>query len=726
MIQGLAVRNIYPETSPNVEQQLQLLVEHEPRHRIFLRNFLDLILRRTEPPLFLASQPAHLGKHFYVRTGVHWMVVLESIVWHMTAVPLLLVLWTWSLSWEVRHYAVARSHTMDRQQELTYDPLSQAFPAREGRQHEEMPSERSKPYASALRLAKEQRRADLQAPDIAVNGTGHSEIASSNPTLPAVPLSATARSQLVLPGNLAEVIGPAPEGGQLSMRGVSGLATPVVAPPPRVSGAKRGGGISMPAGVVAPTPALQGSLGARTMGGVYIGSTAAVPPSPSLSLSEQRAGPGVASGTLAGSGVAVVPPAPSVRGRVYRSGGNGDLVGGTGTQVVAPSPSMGHSLLLAGGHGNSLAGMGEPVVPPAPSIRGRAYLAGNGGGTIGGVGTNVVAPSPMLGTGLVSRHGRGNSLGESQGAGVVPPAPSIAGSGVQGSGGGGVQSLGDRNGSVVPPAPTVGLMALHGASGDGHGRGVDSLSGGTQVVAPAPSLGGTEFGGSGTGLGNGGKSLVSSLGTQAVAPPGMGVGGSGAGIGAGNELSGTGSVGSSGPRGGGVAGGSGAASTGSGTEVARLGTSSLAGNGGGGASGAAPIISSAVPSNAEVPDIPAGKTEVVPLRVIQLALALPMSAYFSNYEAFIAERSVNRNTTQLIKLVYIFLPYQRRLTEFGVKPAKTFNLRVTRDPSCDESLLSMTWPEGERGQPAAEQSKDKLPCYRTTADDYRKAWQKAH
>src|SRR5689334_6725780 len=132
MTQGLAVLDIYPETSPTVEPQLQLLVEREPGHRIFLHNFLDLILRRKEPPLFLASQPVHFRKHFHVRTGVHWMVVLESIVWHMAAVPLLLVLWTWSLSWEMRHYAVPRSSTIASQQEIYY-PLSQSFPAREGR-----------------------------------------------------------------------------------------------------------------------------------------------------------------------------------------------------------------------------------------------------------------------------------------------------------------------------------------------------------------------------------------------------------------------------------------------------------------------------------------------------------------------------------------------------------------------------------------------------------------
>src|ERR1051325_8056257 len=138
MTQGLAVRNIYPETYPTVEPQLQLLVEREPGHRIFLRNFWDLILRRSEPPLFLASQPVHFRNHFHVRTGVHWMFILASIVSHMAAVPLLLVLWTWSLSWEIRHYAVPRSHAVASQQEISY-PLAQSFPAREGRQHENPP-----------------------------------------------------------------------------------------------------------------------------------------------------------------------------------------------------------------------------------------------------------------------------------------------------------------------------------------------------------------------------------------------------------------------------------------------------------------------------------------------------------------------------------------------------------------------------------------------------------
>jgi hypothetical protein len=115
-----------------------------------------------------------------------------------------------------------------------------------------------------------------------------------------------------------------------------------------------------------------------------------------------------------------------------------------------------------------------------------------------------------------------------------------------------------------------------------------------------------------------------------------------------------------------------------------------------------PIIRAAIPPPPPVVDDPGGTTRVLPLRVIQLALTLPSTSYFSNYEAFIAERSVNDHTTQLIKLVYIFLPYQRALTEYELNNSKTFRLRVTRDPSCDESLLSMTWP-GQRMQPAEPQ-----------------------
>jgi hypothetical protein len=112
-------------------------------------------------------------------------------------------------------------------------------------------------------------------------------------------------------------------------------------------------------------------------------------------------------------------------------------------------------------------------------------------------------------------------------------------------------------------------------------------------------------------------------------------------------------------------------------------------------------------------------------------MSLPTSSYFSNYEVFVAEKWLSRTESQLIKLVYVFLPYQRRLSEYG-DLSKVFKVRVTRDPTCDESLMQIMWPEGENAKApsraaaqglasAPSERKNLLPCYRTTADEYRRA-----
>ena len=119
----------------------------------------------------------------------------------------------------------------------------------------------------------------------------------------------------------------------------------------------------------------------------------------------------------------------------------------------------------------------------------------------------------------------------------------------------------------------------------------------------------------------------------------------------------------------------------------------------------------------------------LPLRVIGLVWAPSRSSYFSNFEVFFAEEVLKKGEPQLVKLVYVFLPYQRRLSEYGFNESKIRRLRVTRDSTCDESLMQMTWPEGENGSQhsgdaLATTSTDRnnlLPCYRTTADDYQRA-----
>src|SRR5438552_5578878 len=70
-------------------------------------------------------------------------------------------------------------------------------------------------------------------------------------------------------------------------------------------------------------------------------------------------------------------------------------------------------------------------------------------------------------------------------------------------------------------------------------------------------------------------------------------------------------------------------------------------------------------------------TEEIAIRLIELALALPSSSYFSNYEVFIAERRISKVASQLIKLVYVSLPYQRRLSEYGLSNSRVYKLRVS-------------------------------------------------
>ena len=134
-----------------------------------------------------------------------------------------------------------------------------------------------------------------------------------------------------------------------------------------------------------------------------------------------------------------------------------------------------------------------------------------------------------------------------------------------------------------------------------------------------------------------------------------------------------------------------------------------------------------IPGAADVPatnEPPPGPAEEFPLRLVSLALPTQGSSFFSNYEVFIAERRLPRGQAQLIKLVYTFLPYQKRLSEYIQSNARVYTLRVTRDATCDESLMQMTWsdanPDAGDMFPGTDKN-TKLPCYVTTADDYQQA-----
>jgi hypothetical protein len=447
------------------------------------------------------------------------------------------------------------------------------------------------------------------------------------------------------------------------------------ASPPRVRAAFKKTSGSAPRGSirVAPEPAQASSkppdikLSGKSRPNI-VASKAILPEMPLASTRPSRlnapAGP-----------TALIAPPPEVSQATSRRLGMPQASG------VAPPPEAG-----AVSSRRAMTVPGAAVIGPPPVLQASIRRVGD----IDMGPATVVAPSPRLPVGEQSTIAGGAqaTLG-SPIVLAVPPPPSAPHGGALADGRAG--SLPGGGWQVVPPPPSV--QAVNNPAGGGR---LGSMpGGGLQAVPPAPSLQGA----SNSGADGRAASIFkagSNNGVQAVAP---------------------------------------------------APTVGDAGNGGRGGSqmamGMAPALAPASPpiiDNAKQPDNvrqqaaekpPEPATEEMPLRLIGMAMALPTSSYFSNYEVFIAERKLSKGLAQLIKLVYVSLPYQRRLSEYGVDNTKVYKLRVSRDRSCDESLIQMTWPEGDphpdmhnaADSPAlsAEDRKNMLPCYRTTADDYRKA-----
>ena len=403
------------------------------------------------------------------------------------------------------------------------------------------------------------------------------------------------------------------------------LGDAVLAPPPEIGPAKARQSHLPDLSAVAPPPDLRGGSGLRRMNAPR---AAVVPPSPEVRGSMKSAGLSAARqpghGSAGAADISIVPPPPSLNDRAAITYGARGAISDTGAQVVAPPASVPDRAQLDGGARagtDSLGGGVSQVVPPPPSLEGT-------GNSVGG--------------------GRGNSLAAG-GSQVVAPAPSIQNGGNYGEGGR-IGSVGQADSPVVPPPPSVQL----GAGGNS---------------GPA---------------GRGGAGSLAGARADDVLPPASGQGG-------GNSNRG------------GKAGG---------TTVAKE------------------IANPSAPETGGDRKHPTFQD--VQLRVLALTWAPPRSSYFASFEVFIAEKWLNKKDSEIIKLVYEFLPYQQRLSEYGSYDLKVQRLRVARDSTCDESLMQMAWPEGEKGLPGAHRSGDALasttinrnntlPCYRTTADDYRRA-----
>ncbi len=420
--------------------------------------------------------------------------------------------------------------------------------------------------------------------------------------------------------------------------------------------------------IIAPPPELGGGSGVRRFNAPK---AAVIPPSPELpglsnvSARGMRNPGGIGSGR--GADNLIVPPAPSVDGHALITNSASGLA--PGQRVISAPPTLENGVGPGGkGRTVSLSGGGPQVVPPPASLDGSGNSLGSGRGHSIGAGagdSQVVPPAPSFEDARNFTGGHGSSLGATGNGPQVVP-PAPSLEDARNHGGGRGGSLGATGGPhVVAPAPSLQEAGNIGGGGRGIGSLGRSASG---VVGPPPSIAALE--GVGSGRGGGGTSLSGSPGEAALAPEAK-----------------------------------------ADIPAADRGTA------------AKPLV--------QGPDLDLSHRvfQDMQLRVIGLAWAPPRSSYFSSFEVFIAEKAVNKTQSQLIKLVYVFLPYQRRLSQYGADAMRTRRLRVTRDSTCDENMMEMMWPEDENRPPASNSSappssthrNDLLPCYITTADDYVRA-----
>lgn len=698
MEQGVALLSSKMETRLKTTPDLRLLFELEPAPRVFFRNLADLILRRPLPPDPATSKPGRFWIDVFVPTGLPWESFIESMLLHLALIS---VVATVGQSW-VRQEQIRRE--IEHKAFLSYYMPSETFPTNRSR-----PPERARPKRernlerrSATRVAREQAKTELKPPDVRLNRDRRADSIANSATA-RTPLFAPKLPQPAVPTGPTSVVAPAPDVSQATARRSGLPLSSVVAPAPTAGGLSSGRNVAAPnAAVVAPPPSLRSAM--ANSGGVNLGHSEVVAPTPHLSVREQR-NSGNALASL-GAGATVIPPPQSVTGAA-----GGRVTSGLVALVVPPPPSVAG----AGSPKGSALSSGAQVVPPPQSLGSSAGLA-NGRVSSGLIALVVPPPPSVLGAG----RGGSGQVGSLAGSQVVPPAPTVTGAGTRGGSGRG-NSLSDTGSQVVPPP-----QALNGSSGVAHGRGSTAL--GERVVPPPPSVANA---GSGLGRGN----SLSDGGSQVVPPP-QSINGSG-GVGNGRIGSGLGSQavppapGISGT--GGSSGRQMSAMLGTGAQPVPPPPSPVEGgaNGPGSGTTAAMDTNQAVPPP-EMNTSSDPATIELPVRVIGLALALPTSSYFSNYEVFIAERRLKKGGSELIKLVSVSLPYQPRLSEYGINNSKVYKLHVTRDPSCDESLLQMTWPEANgpppepplgtsTPAPGPGNGHDKLPCYRTTADEYWRA-----
>ena len=130
------------------------------------------------------------------------------------------------------------------------------------------------------------------------------------------------------------------------------------------------------------------------------------------------------------------------------------------------------------------------------------------------------------------------------------------------------------------------------------------------------------------------------------------------------------------------------------------------------------------------PDLP--QKVQMRLRVVAIALAPPRTSFFSSQDVLVADTEVADEEGSLIKLVFTYLPYQPRLSEFDFDYSVVHQVLAWRNTDCDETVAQLTarsMPDRHerliyaRNVPRVDLDRRRipLPCYESSADDHIKS-----
>jgi TonB family protein len=393
----------------------RFVVELDPAYRVFFRNLSDLLLFRRAPRVTVTSRPAAFWPDVFVPSRTPWWPFLESILWHVFAAA---VVWALAQGWALQSQSLPRT-VFNRSDVIYYTPSEYlppldtgSSPARVSRKGK--PELARQPIISVPPEADNRTQTIITPPNIKLtHDIAVPNIVAWHSANPAVPLSATARSQLPVPTLTTPAIAPPPEVNQIAARRWGADSAPsAVAPPPDIAAATSRRSVATPqAAVIEPPPSVRGSI--RRIGDVNIGHSEVVAPAPELPMDEQRALSDLAQtltkAALGGRANQVVPPPPSIQdgpGVGYR--GVSGMAGAT-TQVVPPPPSLPGAANTSGSGRLIALGIHPAAGPPPMPVVGnrRGEFSATPEGRRGAPGTPDIAADPHgLGHG-----GRGNGNG---------------------------------------------------------------------------------------------------------------------------------------------------------------------------------------------------------------------------------------------------------------------------------------------------------------------------